>query len=96
MDEQSSKLFRKLIYTSPVVVDDNYKQLATFDNVILAGRENPTSNSGFSFLILEKDDIGKVIFRGDTEEFQNASTIFLLRTKLELEDELEMEERENY
>lgn len=89
MDENAMKLFKYCIQTSEILVEQDFKQLCEFDNAILAAKENPNSNTGFSFLILQFDHAGNVIFRGNAEEFQNASTIFLLRTKLKLADELE-------
>ena len=84
MDENASKLFRQIIMQAEVVVEEDYKQLSVFDNVILAGKENKESFTGFSFLIVQRDQNGNIIFRGLSEEFQNALVKFVLRVNLSL------------
>lgn len=84
MDENASKLCKKIIMQAEVVVEEDYKQLSVFDNVILAGKENQESFTGFSFLVVQKDQSGNIIFRGISEEFQNAMVKFVLRANLSL------------
>lgn len=84
MSEQAVQLFHRLVLMPGEVVEKEYKKLAEFDNTILAAKESQENESGFSFLILQKDDHENIIFRGTSDEFQNATTIFLLRTKLVL------------
>lgn len=84
MDEKSRELFQRIILQSGIKIEEDYMQLSEFDNVILAGKEDVSSFSGFSFLILQKDLAGKTVFRGIAEEFQNASAIFVLRATLNM------------
>ena len=66
------------------LVEVDYKQLSVFDNVILAGKENKESFTGFSFLVVQRDQNGNIIFRGLSEEFQNAMVKFVFRVNLSL------------
>lgn len=84
MDENASRLCKHLIMQAEVVVEEDYKQLSVFNNVILAGKENQESFTGFSFLVMQKDRNGNIIFRGLSEEFQNAMVKFVLRVNLSL------------
>lgn len=90
MDENSRRVFKRLILTSEVIIEKDYKLLAQFNNVVLAAKESSESNTGFSFLIIQTDGNGEKVFRSITEEFQNANTTFVLRTNLNLflEDKL--------
>lgn len=84
MDDSSRQLFQQLIQNENTTMYDGYKQLSHFNNLIFASKENQDSMSGFSFLVLQYDANGKVIFRSITGEFQNAMTTMLLRANLGL------------
>lgn len=98
MDEQSSRVFRTLIITSQIEVEKGYMQLAKFNNVVLAAKRIPTSSSGFSFLVAEYNSENDIFYRSYNDEFQNASTLYVLRSGLVaneqnscLEDDCELE-----
>lgn len=82
MDDNTRKLFHQLIVQAEIVIENDYKQLSEFDNVVLAAKESEDSTTGFNFLILQKSEDGEVIYRNTTEEFQNASTLYVLRSNL--------------
>lgn len=84
MYESSRQLLNRIILSEETVIEDGFKQLSQFNNVILAGKEDLDKMSGFSFLVIQKDEHGNVVFRGSADEFQNANTIFLLRSNLGL------------
>lgn len=84
MNQSSRQLLDRIILSEETVIEDGFKQLSQFNNVILAGKEDRDKKSGFSFLIIQYDESGKEVFRGNTDEFQNANTMFLLRSNLGL------------
>jgi len=84
MNEGSRQLIGGIILYGEPVIEEGFKQLSQFNNVILAGKKDHEKKSGFSFLIIQYDESGKEVFRSNTDEFQNANTIFLLRSNLGL------------
>lgn len=90
MDDKSRELFKFILQERNKVntasEDEKYVQLSECNNVVLAFKEDLNSISGFSFLVLHKNEKGEEIFRGMAEEFQNANTVFVLRANLHIEN----------